>query len=141
VARSATPEGRELEAARSRILAGGGAVFEQAFAPGPDATGTALQGDVVWDDQSQQGYLRLTGLRANDPSREQYQLWIFDAGRDQRYPVDGGVFDVNGAGSTVVRIRAAVKVHNAVVFAITVEQPGGVVVSSRERIAGLAKPG
>jgi anti-sigma-K factor RskA len=138
---SVTPEGRRLEAVRSRLLASEGKVFVQAFAPGPDATGTAMKGDVVWDDRSQQGYMRLSGLRANDPSREQYQLWIFDAERDQRYPVDGGVFDIRGDGSNIVRIRATVPVHHAVLFAITVEKPGGVVVSTRERVAGLAKPG
>lgn len=138
---SATPQGQVLEEARGRVLSGAGAVFKQSFAPGPDPTGVAVKGDVVWDDRSQQGYLRLAGLRPNDPAREEYQLWIFDAERDQRYPVDGGVFDVAADGSTIVRIRAAIKVHHAVLFAITVEKPGGVVVSSRERVAGLAKAG
>jgi len=39
-------------------------------------------------------FLRLKGYVANDPAGAQYQLWIFDAARDDRYPVDGGVFDV-----------------------------------------------
>jgi hypothetical protein len=43
---------------------------------------------------SRPGVMRLRGLLANDPAVAQYQLWIFDAERDDRFPVDGGVFDV-----------------------------------------------
>ena len=85
--------------------------------------------------------MRFTGLAANDPDQLQYQLWIFDAGRDDRYPVDGGVFDVPvGADEVVVPIRASLPVGEVALFAVTVEKPGGVVVSSRERIAVLAQP-
>lgn len=50
--------------------------------------------DVVWSTRAQRGVMRLIGLKSNDARRWQYQLWIFDKTRDQRYPVDGGVFDV-----------------------------------------------
>ncbi len=53
-----------------------------------------MSGDVVWDSATQRGFLHFTGLAANDPAVHQYQIWIFDSGRDKRYPVDGGVFDV-----------------------------------------------
>jgi hypothetical protein len=88
---------------------------------------------------SQTGFMRFVGLHANAPSKEQYQLWIFDAERDQRYPVDGGVFDVSSDGEVVVPIKARLHVSSATLFAVTVEKPGGVVVSSRERMAALAK--
>jgi hypothetical protein len=39
-----------------------------------------------------------------------------------------------------VPIRARLPVGKPVLFVITVERPGGVVVSSRERIALVAKP-
>jgi hypothetical protein len=70
----------------------------------------------------------------------QYQLWIFDAERNEAYPVDGGVFDVlDGAtDDVVVRIDPRLPVRRATAFAITVEQPGGVVVSTRERLPLLA---
>jgi len=97
----------------------------------PDARGAA--GDVVWSPSRQQGYLRIRGLAANDPTLAQYQLWIFDARRDQAHPVDGGVFDVRD-GEVVIPIRAAVRVFQPTLFAVTVERPGGVVVSKRERI-------
>lgn len=38
-------------------------------------------GDVVWSDTLNKGYMRISGLAVNDPSLEQYQLWIFDATR------------------------------------------------------------
>ena len=46
-----------------------------------------LTGDVVWSDARQEGYIRFRGLPANDPKREQYQLWIqIDAGRKAALP-------------------------------------------------------
>ena len=84
--------------------------------------------------------MRFRGLAANDPAVAQYQLWIFDAERDEAYPVDGGVFDVppEANGDVVVRIDPRLVVSRAVAFAVTVEQPGGVVVSSRSRLPLLA---
>jgi len=99
-------------------------------------------GAVVWNEGEQAGLMRFSGLAPNDPAVAQYQLWIFDAERDERFPVDGGVFDVPpGAEEVLVPIRARLPVGEAVLFAITVEPPGGVVVSSRERIALVAQPG
>jgi hypothetical protein len=107
-----------------------------------DPTAGGAEGAVVWNGTEQAGVMRFRGLQPNDPATTQYQLWIFDAGRDDRFPVDGGVFDVPpGVEETLVPIRASLPVGEAVLFAITVEQAGGVVVSSRERIALVAQPG
>lgn len=107
-----------------------------------DPAAGGAQGAVVWNGAAQAGVMRFRGLQPNDPATSQYQLWIFDAERDDRYPVDGGVFDVPpGADETLVPIRARLPVGEAVLFAITVEPAGGVVVSSRERIALVAQPG
>jgi hypothetical protein len=96
-------------------------------------------GDVVWSAARQQGFMRFRGLAANDPAVAQYQLWIFDAERNEAYPVDGGVFDVPpAAGDVVIKIDPRLPVSRATAFAVTVEQPGGVVVSSRERLPLLA---
>lgn len=106
----------------------------------PSAAGAG--GAVVWNGSEQAGLMRIRGLAPNDPAEMQYQLWIFDAGRDDRFPVDGGVFDVPaGVDEALVPIRARLPVGEAVLFAITVEGPGGTVVSSRERIALVAQPG
>jgi len=102
-------------------------------------------GNVVWNNREQRGYMRFHGLAVNDPTREQYQLWIFDKTRDERYPVDGGVFDMAAAeqdpetGDTIVPIRATLPIRDLAMFAVTIEQPGGVVVSSRARLPLLAK--
>lgn len=107
-----------------------------------DPAAGGAQGAVVWNGAAQAGVMRFRGLQPNDPATTQYQLWIFDAERDDRFPVDGGVFDVPpGAAETLVPIRARLPVGEAVLFAITVEPAGGVVVSSRERIALVAQPG
>ena len=97
-----------------------------------------LSGDVVWDPATQRGFLHFSGLAPNDPAVHQYQIWIFDAGRDKRYPVDGGVFDVPAnAGEVVIPIRASLMVRKPAAFAVTVEKPGGVVVSGREHVVAL----
>jgi anti-sigma-K factor RskA len=97
-------------------------------------------GDLVFNPATQEGYMRFRGLAANDPATQQYQLWVFDAEQDERYPVDGGVFDVPaGSDEVIVPIRTAIAVREPTLFAITVEKPGGVVVSSRERLPLLAK--
>jgi hypothetical protein len=109
---------------------------------GKDPAAAGLSGDVVWDPATQRGYIRIVGLAAIDPNAHQYQIWIFDGARDQRYPVDGGVFDMPAGGTEVlVPIRAAIAVRVAKAFAITVERPGGVVVSARDRVVALAQAG
>lgn len=109
-----------------------------------DLEGDAAYGDVVWSDKSQSGYMRFRGLKPNDPTVEQYQLWIFDEARNAEHPVDGGVFDLaaaegNEAGETVIPINAKLPITKATLFAITVEKPGGVVVSDRSRLPLLAQ--
>jgi hypothetical protein len=105
-----------------------------------DPAAAGLSGDVVWDPVAQQGFIRVVGLQPNDPKIQQYQLWIFDGDRDQRYPVDGGVFNSSASGGEVlIPIHAAIPVHLAKAFAVTVEKPGGVVVSARDRVVALAQ--
>jgi hypothetical protein len=109
----------------------------------PAASGAAgdVTGDLVWSEADQKGYMRFHGLAANDRSREEYQLWIFDSQQDERFPVDGGVFDVDrSTGDVVVPIVAKLHVAEPTLFAVTVEKPGGVVVSKRERIVVTAAP-
>lgn len=98
-----------------------------------------VRGEAIFDPASSKGMLLIEGLAANDPKVDQYQLWIFDAERDERYPVDGGVFDMPECGHAVIPIEAKLRVDKPVLFAVTVERPGGVVVSDR-RIALVAKP-
>lgn len=109
----------------------------------PEAKG--VSGDIVWNSQQQKGYMRFKGLASNDPRLQQYQLWIFDKGREGDFPVDGGVFDINSAskdpstGDLVVPIAPKLAVRNPAMFAVTMELPGGVVVTKKERLLLLAK--
>jgi len=109
------------------------------WAPGNVKDIRGVTGEVVWSDAKQAGYIRISGLPKNDPGREQYQLWIFDENQDPKTPIDGGVFDASSDGEIVIPIDAKIKVKNPKVFAITVERPGGVVVSKQEKVAALAK--
>jgi hypothetical protein len=104
-----------------------------------EGDGAQGRGDVVWDNDQQQGFLRMQGFAANDPQVVRYQLWIFDAARDDRYPVDGGVFDLPaGRDVVVIPVKPAVRVSHPIAFAVTVEGPGGAVVSSREQVVAIA---
>ncbi len=97
-----------------------------------------MSGDVVWSDGKQEGYMLLNGLAVNDPEVQQYQLWIVDPERDS-VPVDGGVFDVSEESRAIVPIHARLNVEQPVAFVITVEKPGGVVVSKQEEVAAIAQ--
>lgn len=99
----------------------------------------AVSGDIVWSDSRQAGYMRLRGLPVNDPSKGTYQLWIFDETQDPKTPIDGGTFDITAEGEVIIPINAKLEPRNPNMFAITVEKPGGVVVSTREKVAALAK--
>ena len=97
-----------------------------------------VAGEVVWSDAEQKGYLTFRGLPVNDANKEAYQLWIFEDAKLEAYPKDGGVFNVTTYGEVIIPIDAKLRVASPKAFAVTVEQPGGVVVSKREKIAVLA---
>ncbi len=115
----------------------GGSLLTVDWASGTTPFTEPVSGDVVWHNESQAGFMRFVGLPVNDATVEQYQLWIIDPGRDDE-PIDGGVFDSTSSGEIVVPIVAKLKVINPQAFAITVEKPGGVVVSTQERLPLLA---
>ncbi len=89
-----------------------------------------INGDIVWSDQQQKGFIKIAGLPMNDPNKNQYQIWIVDPLKHGQ-PVDGGIFDVNRTDKAIIiPINPKLPISKAVGFAITLEQPGGVVVSS-----------
>ena len=97
-----------------------------------------ISGDVVWDGASQQGFVKLSNMPSNDPTKNQYQLWIFDKSRSADYPVSAGVFDVPASGEVAVELREDLPIDEPFLFAVTLEQPGGVVVSDRSRLLLVA---
>jgi hypothetical protein len=103
-----------------------------------------VQGDVVWSESRQEGYLRFVGLPRND-ANEQYQLWIIDrrglfdeTGQSAR--ISGAIFDAR-EGELIVPIDPAIPVKEAGAFAVTIEEPGGVWASDMTRRVVIAARG
>ena len=134
-----TPEQRLGPAQeRQRLIETAPDVARATWGPGKMAN-VKPSGDVVWSDSRQSGYMRLSGLPKNDPTKETYQLWIVSENQDPKTPVDGGTFDITSDGEVIIPIDAKVKALNPQAFAITIEKPGGVPVSKQEKVPALAK--
>lgn len=127
--------------AREQLISQADDLIRIDWTPTEDPYAQNAAGDVVWSTHEQRGFMRFKGLPANNSREEQYQLWIFDANQDERYPVDGGVFSIGPDGEAIIEIRAKLKITGPTLFAITVEKPGGVVVSDRERLPLVASVG
>jgi hypothetical protein len=124
-------------AQRTQLIASAKDLVRVAWTDGPTPLPSA-SGDIAWSTLAQRGYMQFRGLRVNDPTVEQYQLWIFDRNQDEKTPIDGGVFDITSTGEVVIPIQAKLKVREPYLFAITIEKPGGVVVSDRSRLPLVA---
>ena len=98
-----------------------------------------ISGDVVWSDLRQAGYMRIRGLPVTDQNKETYQLWIYDKIQDKKTPINGGTFFTTVDDEVVIPIDAKLKVAGPEMFVITIEKPGGVVVSKLDKIAAIAK--
>ncbi len=77
------------------------------------------------------------GLRPNDPSVEQYQIWVIDE-RGMEQKVSGGVFNASADGEIVVPINPSIDLRRVALFAVTIEEPGGTVVPSLKRRVVIA---
>lgn len=108
--------------------------------PDAPAEQQLVQGDVVWNNELQQGYLRFEGLAVNDPEIEQYQVWVIDE-RGMEQKVSGGVFNATADGEIIVPIEPGIDVGRVAVFAVTVEDPGGTWVPDLSRRVVVAPTG
>lgn len=99
----------------------------------------AVTGSVRWNVEMQRGVVEIVALPSNAVTQQRYQLWVFDAQRDEKFPVDAGLFDVTGARTTLV-FSPRVKVAKATHFMITLEDANGAVVSNRAHIAAVTQP-
>ncbi len=122
---------------RASLISTAKDLIQVKWADGPTPIPGA-EGDVVWSPSQQAGFMRFRGLTVNVPTVQQYQLWIFDKNQSEKTPVDGGVFDIPSDQEVIIPITAKLRVQDAYLFAITIEKPGGVVVSSREKLPLLA---
>jgi hypothetical protein len=98
-----------------------------------------ILGEIVWSEAEQKGFMKFKGLAANDVSKEDYQLWIFDETQDEKTPIDGGIFDIAGNGEVLIPINPNLKFKNPKLFAVTREKEGGVMVSDRKYLMAIAK--
>ena len=127
---------------RDRLVDEAGDLLTIEWTPNGELLPAGVSGRIDWSTGRQEGYMTFNGLEPNDPGLERFQLWVFDQSRDRwdEHPVDGGVFDVTDSSEVVVPILPRIPVERVVLFAVTVEEPGGAVVSQREKLiltAGL----
>lgn len=135
-----TPEPSAEQKRRQLLASSAGDIVRASWTEPDSKNAKQISGDIVWSSAEQKGYMRFRGLPANDPNKETYQLWIFDENQSEKYPIDGGVFDVSDkSGEVVVPIDPAIKVKKPTMFAVTKEKPGGVVVSDRRNMVAVAK--
>ena len=138
--RRPTPAAPELSLAerRDQLVREARDIVRASWTKGTLKEAEEVSGEVVWSDEKQMGYMTFRGLPPNDPNREAYQLWIFEQANLEAHPKDGGVFNVSDTGEVIVPIEAKLRTVAPKAFAITVEKPGGTVVSDRQKIAALA---
>jgi RNA polymerase sigma-70 factor (ECF subfamily) len=106
-----------------------------------DVSARQATGDVVWNFAEQRGFIRVRGLAPTDKRKTTYQLFISDSGRDDRFPVDGGLFDVEDDSTEIVLpFKPRLPITEATLFVVSLEKAGGVVVSSKARVVLTAKP-
>jgi anti-sigma-K factor RskA len=122
---------------RESLMASASDLIQTPWTDGKTPWAGRVTGDVVWSNSMQKGFMKFVGMPINDPTVEQYQLWIIDPSRDDE-PIDGGVFDISSEGESIVAIHAKLPVNRPTAFAITIEKPGGVVVSTQERLPLIA---
>jgi hypothetical protein len=145
IARLEAPEDPAVLAAnREKLLDLNGTIrvaWQPFDVPGlPETEQRNVEGDVVWNDDLQTGYLRFRGLAVNDPDTEQYQVWVIDE-RGMEQKVSGGVFNATRDGELIVPIEPGIDVGRVQVFAITVEEPGGIWVPDLKRRIVVAPRG
>ena len=135
-----TPE-ETLAQKRDRLKAAGAEIVRAEWVPG-NVKDLNVTGEVVWSDARQEGYMTFRGLPVNDPNVEAYQLWMFEDANLEPLPKDGGVFNVTSSGEVIIPIDPKLRTVDPKAFAITIEKPGGVVQSKRDKIAvlGPVKP-
>lgn len=93
-------------------------------------------GQVVWSGEHNEGVLCLANLPPIENPGDAYQLWVVDALRDERYPVDAGTFNIDpGKRQGMVYFSAKLPVAYPRAFAITIERAGGNVVSTQPPVA------
>lgn len=127
------PGNRNINALRDQVqqLASKPGTISIPWTPMGEYAKQGITGNVYWNNEEQTGYIRFRGVKPNDPAIAQFQLWVFDKAQGP-VPTAAGVFDVRTpeastteGGEYIVQIKPAIRVTDAQMFAISVEQSGG----------------
>ncbi|MBL8729463.1 MAG: anti-sigma factor [Planctomycetes bacterium] len=122
---------------RAALLAADAGVVRLQWRAGPSPLRGSVEGDVVWSEARQEGYLTFHGLPPLD-AEHRFQLWIVDGSREGA-PVDGGLFTIaDPAAETVVPVQAKLPIGKPAAFVVTVEPKAGVVVSKQDHVVAIA---
>ncbi len=101
---------------------------------------TGVTGQVVWNPEFETGILTFRGLEVNDPEEFVYQIWVIDErGIEQR--VSAGLFNATEDGEVIVEVAPSLPIGRVQLFAVTMEDPGGVAVPTMERSVVVAPAG
>jgi anti-sigma-K factor RskA len=84
---------------------------------------------VVWNQEKQEGILKLEDMPAVQPNKD-YQLWVIC--KQCKHPVNAGVVKVSADGTTTVTFKPVKHIAEPLKFAISVEAQGGVPEKSSE---------
>jgi anti-sigma-K factor RskA len=82
---------------------------------------------VVWDQDKQEGILKIENMPGVQASKD-YQLWVVC--KQCKHPVSAGVVKVEADGTTSITFKPTEHIAEALKFAISVEEKGGVPVKS-----------
>ncbi len=96
-----------------------------------------VEGELLYDTRSHEGYVAVAGLDVSERQGEKYQLWIIDHSRSEPYPVAAGTFEITptlAGAKVVIPARTQLPVKSPVGFAITREPQGGSVLPSPDRV-------
>lgn len=111
---------------------------------GENAQMQGVQGEVIWSQERQEGYVRIRGLPVNDSQVEQYQLWVVDTSLGEPLkgpPIPAGVFNVGDSSSEIIiPLNPAVRVGSTFGFGMTKERQGGAPQPTIDRAQLIAIP-
>jgi anti-sigma-K factor RskA len=82
---------------------------------------------VVWNQEKQEGILKVENMPGLQASKD-YQLWVVC--KQCKHPVSAGVVKVEADGTTSITFKPTEHIAEALKFAISVEEKGGVPVKS-----------
>jgi anti-sigma-K factor RskA len=92
-------------------------------ATSPNSRYTEGSAAVVWNQDKQEGILKIENMPGVQATKD-YQLWVIC--KQCNHPVNAGVVKVEADGTTSITFKPTEHIAQALKFAISVEEKGGV---------------